>query len=210
MLAKQIMTTPVVTVLEDTCLPEVAQTLLKWRISAVPVVDDDERLVGIVSERDLTSIQAPGARGDRGRAKDVMTAAVITAGENETSAALAAMLEEHNVKRVPILRDGCLVGIVSRANLLHALAALPDATLEAIAAAAPDPAPDDRTIRASILNTLRNELYLSGPISVAVSDGVVELRGDVHSEDERSAVCAVAQSMPHVVEVKHRLRVLSG
>jgi CBS domain-containing protein len=225
------MTTRVITVLESTRLEEVAQTLVKWRISAVPVVDMDGKVVGIVSEGDLMSRSAaqsdaadaadagrkrPGHAGARAHAhlaKDVMSTAVITADEDATASKLAATLEKYRIKRVPILRNGRLVGIVSRANLLHGLAALPDASVQA---SSPTAAPkrsaserDDPSIRASILNGLHNEVSPSGAINVIVNNGVVDLWGGVESEDERQTVLAVAKSSPGVVEVRDHLTDLS-
>ena len=231
MLAKDIMTTRVVTVLENTPIEEVARTLLKWRISAVPVVDPNQRLAGIVSEGDLllrpepgsdrswwlSNLLEPEARARRyaqahGRlAKDVMTTSVITAKETDTLAKLAAMLEEHRIKRVPVLRRGQLVGIVSRANLLHGLAAAPDLPTPAAARTAPAPkpsAPDDPAIRATILNALHNEINVPGAINVIVSNGVVDLWGGVETEAQRQAVRSVAENAPGVVAVKDHLSVL--
>jgi len=235
--AKDIMTTRVITVLEDTPVEEVVRTLLKWRISAVPVVDADEQIVGVVSEGDLVhrpessagredswwllSLLEPEERVHRyaqarGRlAKDVMSTSVITAGEDDTLADLASMLEEHRIKRVPIVRQGKLVGIVSRANLLHGLAAVPypseDARTSAepaIAAVPRSPTSGDRAIRATILNTLHNEIRARGAINVIVSDGVVDLWGGVETETERQAVRAAAENAPNVSAVKDHLTVL--
>ena len=146
MQAKDVMTTPVITVHEDTLVEEVARVLVTNRISAVPVIDERENLVGIVSEGDLVrrpetdsaALESWWLEGlaevrDRAQlfaqahgrlAKDVMTSSVISVDETEPVAEIALMLEKRRIKRVPVVRHGKLVGIVSRANLLHGLAAV--------------------------------------------------------------------------------------
>lgn len=237
MLAKDVMTPRVITVLEDTPVQEVARTLLESRISAVPVVSEDGQLVGIVSEGDLmrraeSETERDGswwlahlhATDDRARmfakargrlAKDVMTTSVITANEGDTLSELATRLEENRIKRVPVVRKGKVVGIVSRANLLHGLAALPEPTAERKAAKKPAATPsrgrvlsDDAAIRATIVNTLHNEVGIDRVINVIVSDGVVDLWGGVQSEAERQAVCAAAENVPNVDAVNDHLSVM--
>lgn len=237
MLAKDIMTTRVITVLEDTPIEEVARTLLTWRISAVPVVGANEQMVGLVSEGDLLERSESGgdregswwlenildteqrarryAQG-RGRlAKDVMTTSVITAKEDATLAELARLLEEHRIKRVPIVRKGRLIGIVSRANLLHGIAAFPSIPVEPVTvstsgAGGPSVAPtaDDQTIRAAILNTLHNEIGIHAAVNVIVANGVVDLWGGVETEAQQQAIRAAAENAPNVTTVKDHLRVL--
>jgi CBS domain-containing protein len=144
--ARQVMTAPVAYVMTETPLREVANLLLHEAISAAPVLDDGGRVVGIVSEGDLVR-RGPAGNGRRSwwldlfehdaarteqflnylkmhglRAKDVMTPEVISVSEETTIAEIAQLFETHRIKRVPVLRNGKLVGIVSRANLLRALA----------------------------------------------------------------------------------------
>ena len=237
MLARDVMTVKVVTVLEDTPVEEIARTLLRQRISAVPVIDLEDQIVGIVSEGDLVGRPSAGEDRDdswwlsgilepeeRARkyakargllAKDVMTTPVITATEDDSVRALAATLEKSRVKRVPIVRNGRLVGIVSRANLLHGLAAFPEPTAEGEASArepAKPPSPvvsDARAIRASILNKVHNEIGVRGSINVIVSDGTVDLWGGVETEAERQAVRAAAENTPNVTSVTDHISVLS-
>jgi CBS domain-containing protein len=143
MQAKDIMTVNVISVSEDSHVHEVVRLLLKYRISAVPVVDGARKVVGIVSEGDL--LRPEGARGARtqrpwwleavfagqtvayekahGRtAGAVMTRNVFTVDEDTPLNEIAELLERHHIKRVPVLSGGRLAGIVSRANLLHGLA----------------------------------------------------------------------------------------
>lgn len=140
------MTTNVVSVSPQTSVRRIAQTMLRHRISAVLVIDDQQRLVGIVSEGDLMTRPEIGAKRSawwlglldcaevdamefaksHGKlAQDVMTTDVISVDEDTPIARIATVLEEGQIKRVPVLRDGRVVGIVSRADLLHAIATAP-------------------------------------------------------------------------------------
>jgi CBS domain-containing protein len=145
--ARDVMTSPVAYVMSETPLNEVANLLLRKGISAAPVLDDGGHLVGMVSEGDLVR-RGPAKDGDHRswwldlfesdaagnekflnyltihglRAKDVMTGEVVSVDEQTTIAQIATLLEAHQIKRVPVMRDGKLIGIVSRANLLRALA----------------------------------------------------------------------------------------
>src|SRR3972149_2283575 len=143
--AKDVMTTQVVTVSLDAPVAEIAKQLVQRRISAVPVVDADGRPVGIVSEGDL--MRRPETGGERhpswwlalvaeaetqdreyvkshgGRARDVMTRDLVTVTEEASLEEIATLLEKHRIKRVPVVREGKLVGIVSRANLLQGIVA---------------------------------------------------------------------------------------
>jgi CBS domain-containing protein len=146
MKAREVMTTPVVTVEESTPLRKIASLLLERGISAVPVVDAQGNLVGMVSEGDLvrpTSVVAKqrqdwwlemlaagnelspdflaSIRSHDRTAKEVMTKDVISVGDDTSLAEIAQILEKHRIKRVPVVKDGKIVGIVSRANLLHTL-----------------------------------------------------------------------------------------
>jgi len=237
MFAKDVMTTKVITVLEDTSVEEVARVLVTGRISAVPVIDVDDQVVCIVSEGDLVRRSESGTEhedswwlthlvrpDERARAyaqahgklaKDVMTADVVVAGENDSLASLAQTLEKHRIKRVPVLRNGKLVGIVSRANLLQGLAAVeihPDAaggSVDSSATAAPRTiVSNDQTIRASILNTLHNEIRTRGPINIIVAQGIVDLWGGVETEAQHQAIRAAAGAAPHVTAVNDYLMVL--
>jgi CBS domain-containing protein len=237
MRAKDVMTTNVITVLEDTPVEEVASILLTRRISAVPVIDSDDAVVGIVSEGDLvrrseTDEQTQeawwltGLANPRGQAqtfarawgllaKDVMSTSVITADEDDSLAEIARTLERHRIKRVPIVRHGKLVGIVSRANLLHGLAV---ASGEDAKPSPPPPTPprraaphtalaDDRSTRAMILNAIHNEIGVRTPINVIVMNGVVDLWGGVETEAQQQAVRAAAETARNVKAVNDHLTV---
>jgi CBS domain-containing protein len=145
--ASDVMTCDVVSVSPDTPTREIAKLLLDKGISAVPVVDDTGAPIGMASEGDLigrTEIDhearhdwwlmlfaegeplnsdfLAGLRARETTARNIMTGPVITVGENTEVGEIARLLAAHRIKRVPVVRDGRIVGIVSRADLLQAVA----------------------------------------------------------------------------------------
>ena len=217
MQARDIMTPDVISVAPDTPLADVVRLLLEHRISAVPVVQDGA-VVGIISEGDLlrrveTHTDAPPSRwlellhGGSTRAADyvkthgrradeVMTRNVVTVGEDAPLVQIARLLASHRIRRVPVLRGDRLVGIVSRANLLQALAShMPPAP--------PPGSTDDRRIRDALLAEIGRQSFAApGDASVMVKDGVVSLWGTVESDDRRRALVVAAENIPGVVRVE--------
>lgn len=221
MYAKDVMSPSVITVEPNTPVREVARTLLQRRVSAVPVVEEDGRLVGIVSEGDLirrpesetqpshpwwvSLLRDPEAEAreyvkSHGLvAQDVMTRGVITVSENTSLQEIAALLEHHRIKRVPVMREGKLVGIVSRANLLHGLA---------VADTRSAPAGDDSAVRDAVLTALREAAADRSLLNVVVSARVVHLWGVVGSESERQAALLAARRTSGVAGVEDHLGIL--
>jgi CBS domain-containing protein len=221
MQARDVMTAPVVTVRPDTRVEEIAQLLLERRISGVPVVDDRGALVGIVTEGDLMRRPEIGTERHRGwwlrffgderaraeeyarahgsRAEQVMTRNVVSVSDETSVAEIARLLEEHHIKRVPVIRDGRVVGIVSRANLLHGLAAQHDPT--------PPARPmDDRSIREAALQALERDGWTAhSRLNLIVRNGVVELWGLVDSDEARRAIRVAVENVPGVTAVKDNL-----
>lgn len=223
MRAKDIMTVGPVSVAPETTVSEIAQLLLDRRISGVPVVDADNRVLGVVSEGDLMrrpEIRGPRRRswwlamfGDdpadaefvktRGRfAHEVMSAPAVTVDEEASVAEIAELLEERGIKRVPVLRDGRLTGVVSRADLLRALATAK--TLPQVA-----PAPDDRAVRETILAEMKREHWsTAGVVNVVASDGVVHLWGLLGVDEDPRALRVLAENVSGVNAVHdHRTRI---
>jgi CBS domain-containing protein len=217
--AAAVMTTTVVTVSPETPVPEVARLLHEHRISGVPVVDGGGQVIGIVSEGDL--IGHAGAIGEQRRswwlrlltgenalardyskthgraARDVMTSRVITIAETASLADIARQMERHGIKRVPVVRDGRLIGIVSRSNLLQALAATD---------VSKNVSTDDRAIRERLTTELKAQPWAHMMTkNIVVESGVVHLFGFVHNEEERRALRVAAENVPGVVRVEDQM-----
>lgn len=220
MKAKDLMTTKVVAVGPQMPVNAVAALLLERHISAVPVIDDDRRVLGIVSEGDLMRRSEMGrrrswwlvsfgkteglarefAKTHGQRVKDVMTPDVVTVTEETSVSEIAELLERKGIKRVPVVRDGRLVGIVSRADLLRGLAVRGLKPMVPVA-------PDDEAIRAQLLSLLGSEPWAETHfLSIVVDHGVVHLWGQVRSEEERQALRVAAETIPGVRDVEDHLR----
>ena len=113
--ASHIMTTEVMTLTPDTLVENAARTMFENSISGMPVVDDDGRLVGVVSEFDIIS-----KHGER--VGDIMTQDVVTVGEDTDPETIARMLTEQRIRRIPVVRDGMVAGIISRSDLVRLFA----------------------------------------------------------------------------------------
>jgi CBS domain-containing protein len=218
--AADIMTSDVVTVRPDTPLDQVVTLMLDGRISGVPVMDGDY-VVGMVTEGDLmrrvelgseprrspllelvsraTPLAADYVRSHGRKASEVMTENVITVDDTTPIADIARLLETRRIKRVPVLRDGKMVGIVSRANLLRALATHLQPTPPVFA--------DDLRIRTDLLAELRQHKWgaMIAQLDVTVEDGVVNLWGVVHSQEQQMAVRVMAENTPGVRRVDDHL-----
>jgi CBS domain-containing protein len=207
MQAKDIMTVNVISVTEDTPVHEVVGLLLKHRISALPVVDSARKVVGIVSEGDLLRPEGTSRAGQpvayekvQGRtAGAVMSRNVITVDENTPLNEIAELLERHHIKRVPVVSEGRLAGIVSRANLLHGLANIIIDHHEPGAA-------KDRQLRHELMKILLDEHKLDTVfVNVTVSDSNVRLWGVVENADEAAAAEGAAKNLPGVKSVENNL-----
>lgn len=223
MKAVDVMTTNVATVSPEMTVRQVADILLARRISAVPVVDQGGELLGIVSEGDLmrrteadterrrswwlellTSDEMSAAEFVRlhsDKVTDVMTSKVVTADPDSSLAEIAGLLERNGIKRVPIVKDGKVVGIVSRANLLQAVASvrrdIPTTTTT-----------NDSTIRDNVMARLKAQSWTgTWPINIIVHDGTVELWGLVGSEAEKTGVRLIAEQTEGVCAVNDNLLV---
>jgi len=220
MKASDVMVTSVISVGPDACLQDVAHTLLANGISAVPVIGIDCKLLGMVSEGDLMRRAEAGTERRRpwwlamftGRealaaeyvkehsrkVTDVMTRHVVTAEPDTPLQEIATLLEKNGIKRVPIVQSGRVVGIVSRANLLQALASFRKQ--------ADIGASNDLAIREGVLNRLKAESWARPSlINVIVQDGTVELWGIVDSQTERKAVRVAAEVTPGVRAVNDNM-----
>jgi CBS domain-containing protein len=209
MKAQDVMVRDVLTVKPETDVTDAIKVLSEHDISALPVVDGDGHLVGILSEADLLPRVEDGehrhpwwiealmpasklahefAEAHGKKVSEVMSTHVITASEDTPVSDIAVLLERHRIKRVPIVADGKVVGIVSRSNLIQALASSklePELKREA-----------DRSIRVALLDRLGEQQWTDfGSRNVIVEGGVVHLWGLVGSESEREALIALAREV---------------
>ena len=226
MFAKDVMTSDVVTVGPETTVENLAALLLEKRVSGVPVVDSRGAVLGIVSEGDLMRRPESGTEpkhawwlalvsSDADRASeflkthgltagDVMTKKVVTVAPNTPVGEIAEILERRHIKRVPVVDGGKLVGIVSRANLLRALATQKHRMPTEAGA-------DDESIRKCVLKEFADAgLDNLSRVNPIVTDGVVHLWGTAESEDERDALRVAAQSITGVKSVENHVGVLTG
>jgi len=221
MQAKDIMTSPVVSIAPDATVLQAVQIMLQRRISGLPVIGQDGRLVGIVTEGDLlrrveTGTQrrrprwlefllGPGRLADEytrthGRkVNDVMTTDPLSVAEDAALEEVVKLMEKRQIKRVPVLRGEQVIGIVTRANLLHALAGVSREAPASIESS-------DAAIRAAFLAELAKEKW--APIALInpiVRDGVIELWGTITDERERQALIVAAENVPGVKGVRDHL-----
>jgi len=219
MRAHQIMTKDVITVTPHTTIEEAARMMLQTRISGLPVVDDAGQLVGIVSESDflrrseigtgrkrpawLQFLLGPGRAAadfvqERGRkVEDVMTRDPITVSEETSLQDLVHLMEKHGIKRLPVMSGKTLRGIVTRSNLLQAVASL--------AQEIPDPTADDDHIRERILHTVNATDWRPIGFEVTVRNGVVHLHGIITEDKARQATIVAAENTAGVTKVHDHL-----
>jgi CBS domain-containing protein len=200
-----LMTRDVVTVVPGTPFKDVVQTLIDHHISAVPVSADGD-VVGIVSEADLLPKEErmnrrfgpllEGPRHRRSRVKgaattasDVMTSPVVTISSQATLAEAARLMEKHAVKRLPVVDDGRLVGIVSRADILRVFLV------------------DDEELRRRVVDEIVSGFLLLEPdvVDVTVSAGVVSLSGQLERRSDVEILERLVTAMESVVRVDSRL-----
>ena len=219
MRAHQIMTRSVITVTPDATVLEAANLMLRYHVSGLPVVDTAGRLVGIVSEGDFIRRSEIGTEKKRGRwlkfllgagraatdyvhergrrISEVMTLDPITIAEETPLEQIVSSMESNGVKRLPVMRDGRLVGIVSRANLLQAVAGL--------ARDVPDPTADDDHIRGRIIAAIEKNDWSPFGLNVIVRDGIVHLSGVITEERSRQASIVAAENVAGVKKVHDHL-----
>jgi CBS domain-containing protein len=216
MKAADIMTRNVVTTRPEANISEAIALLTEHDLSALPVVNESGEVVGIVSEADLmcrlrnegdkrhpwwmeavtpaATLAGEFAKMHGQKVHEVMTTEAISASEEASLGSLAALLEKKRIKRVPILRDGKLIGVVSRTNLLQALAIEGNT-------GAPGQA-SDRAIRLDLLARLGQQHWTDfGSRNIIVRDGVVHIWGLVGSPQEQEALLALAEEVPGVTRV---------
>jgi CBS domain-containing protein len=220
MKASDVMTARVVSVSPDTTVMEAIRLMLQNHISGMPVIDGAGHLVGVVTEGDFLRRAETGTERKRSRwlelligprtlaedyvhehgrkVSEVMSPDPITIGEDTSLEEVVRIMERRRIKRLPVVRGNTVVGIVSRANLMHALASL--------GRAAPAQAAGDKAIRDQILAELDKQPWAPvALIDVVVRDGVVELWGTITEESQGEALQVCAENVPGAKEVVNHL-----
>ena len=219
MRAHHIMTKDVITVTPHTSIEDAARIMLRTHISGLPVLDDAGKLVGIVSESDflrrseigtgrkrpawLQFLIGPGTAAtdfvhERGRkVEDVMTDDPITVDEETPLENLVRLMEQKGIKRLPVMDGPVLKGIVTRSNLLQAVAS--------IAREIPDPTADDDHIRDRLTRTVNATDWRPIGFEATVRNGVVHLHGIITTDKARQATIVAAQNTAGVKAVHDHL-----
>ena len=223
MLASDVMTGAAITIAPDATVADAARIMAEKGLSGLPVVGLSGQLVGIVTEGDLLRRKELGSetrrtwwarlfRDDKSLAgefakahgrfvRQVMTRNVICVRHDTPIGRVAELLSTLDVKRLPVLKNGALVGVVSRRDVMRSLAKL--AALEA----QPQKASDDEIAR-SVLSRIDNAPFVAAvQVQLTITAGVVEVSGRVSSENQRQAVLAMLEDTPGVVRVIDRLTV---
>jgi CBS domain-containing protein len=219
MKASDVMTQQVVSVRPDASIDSAARLMLASRISGLPVIDERGDLVGIVTEGDFLRRVEAGTERKRPRwlelllgpgrlaadyvhshgrkIAEVMTRDPVSITEETPLDEVVRLMEKHRVKRLPVVQDGKVVGIVSRANLLHGLVSLAPETGER---------KEDKAIRDGILSELEKQPWAPRAlINVVVKDGVVELWGTIFDQRQRDALIVAAENVAGVKRVRDNL-----
>jgi CBS-domain-containing membrane protein len=219
MKAHHIMTRKVISIAPDASTERAARLMVENHISGLPVIDDAGVLVGIVTERDFLRRREVGTQRNRPRwlgliagpgiqaadyvraagrqVHEVMTPEVVTVTEDTPLTEIVALMEKHHIKRVPVVRDGKVVGIVSRQNFVQAVASL--------SRDVPDPTADDEHIRRRILAAIEQGGWAPIGVNVLVRHGVVDLGGMITDEHVRQAIVVAAENVAGVKQVHDHL-----
>lgn len=218
MKVRDVMTRNVISIAAGESVLNAAQIMLQNKISGLPVIDKDGKLVGMVTEGDflrrgelgtlrrrpkwLEFLLGPGRLASEyvhtagSKVEDIMTEKPATVIEDDSLETVVELMERRRIKRLPVMRDGRIVGIISRANLLHGLASL--------ARDAQPEAGDDTAIRDAILATLGKQIWAPS-VNVVVKNGVAEIWGTITDERERQACVVAIENVPGVKGVHDHL-----
>ena len=218
--AADVMTRHVISVAPDASIETAVKLMLDRGISGLLVVDAAGQLAGVVTEGDLLRrselgtgrqrswwlrlLVSPGRQAEdfthaHGRkVSDVMTTHVVSVDADAPLTDIVELMERHRIKRVPVVQQGKVVGVCSRADLLRALAVT--------ARRAPAAPRDDRAIRNALLDALEKKSWTPlATLNVTVADGVVDLWGTISDEQERRAITVIAENTPGVKRVTDHL-----
>jgi len=212
-----VMTHNVISVRENASITEAIQLMLENKISGLPVLDREGCLAGVVTEGDFLRRAETGtqkkrprwiefllglrwlaedyARTHGRRVVEVMTSDPVSVSEDTPLEKVVHLMERRRIKRIPVVRGRHVVGIISRANLLHALASIQ----------IPSGNASDAAVRDKILADLERQPWAPQYLNIVVQNGVVDLFGAVRDEDQRSAVLVLVENVDGVKAVKDHL-----
>jgi CBS domain-containing protein len=218
MQVRDVMTRKVISIAGSDTVLSAVNAMLQNRISGLPVIDAQSNLVGMVTEGDflrrseigtqrrrpkwLEFLVGPGRLAEEyvhasGRkVEEVMTADPVTVSEDDSLETVVELMERRHIKRLPVVRDGKMVGIVSRANLMLALASL--------ARDKQMPTSGDTAIRERVLAAFANQRW-APQVNVVVKNGVADLWGTIMDERERRACLVMAENVGGVTKVHDHL-----
>jgi CBS domain-containing protein len=220
MLARDIMRSPVVSVSPHTTVMDAIALMLERKLSGLPVVTADQQLVGIVSEGDflrrfelgtesqrprwIEFLRGPGRAAEEfvrthgRRVDEVMSVDVAIADASATLNDVVTLMERRHIKRIPIVEAGKVVGIVTRADILRALA-------QGSAALNRDEG-NDLSIRRAILAACEQQSWAPRAlIAVDVKDGIVDFSGTIFDERERQGLKVIAENIPGVRGIRDHM-----
>lgn len=216
MLTKDLMISKVVTVSPGNSIWHAAQIMLDHDVSGLPVVDDSGQLAGMLTQGDLLhrielGTETASASPDQGlgayvkahswKVGDVMTVKVVAAEEKTPIHVVAKLMDQHRIRRMPVVREGKLVGVISRKDLLRVIAAAKRDTVSQ---------GNDAMRRAILARLGENADLQSAHLTVTVSDGVVHLGGTVCSEAERELARVIAESVRGVAGVLNQTQIVDS
>jgi CBS-domain-containing membrane protein len=222
MIASEIMTRDVTTVSPSASVREAAKLMVDRRLSGLPVVTSDGQPVGMLTASDLLHRVETGtekrpswftsffsnpddmarqyAKAHGLKAHEVMSRHVISVRHDADLSEVADVLDRNGLKRVPVVQDGLLVGIVSRSDLVR--------VLSEASVGQPIATSGDAAVQNAIWQAIRKETWLnSGYVNITVKDGVVEAWGMVGSQDQRNALMVLVEEAARDAKVQDHLKV---
>jgi CBS domain-containing protein len=230
MQAREIMSERVFSIPSGATVYDAAKMLVNSRVSAMPVVDENGVMVGILSEADILKgplmaarkvgteklgkpeddahANAAVAQAKAQRVTDVMTKGVIAAAETASLREIADLMLKHKIKRIPIVRDGLILGIVSRVDLLKALISVGQ---QAYSPRPLMPSPEDRQLRSAVAGAVSGQGWsVAQGFDAVVLHGVVHLWGVAPNDAVRQAYVDAARQVPGIKKLENHMHVGSG
>jgi CBS domain-containing protein len=221
MRARDIMTKDVVTVSRSTLVADIAAILVKHRISGVPVVTDDRQVIGIVSESDLLHRAETGTEVKRNwwlilfsdpdrmareytkahglRAEHVMSRTVVSVAVDADAGEVADVLDHHRIKRVPVIDDGRLVGLITRSDLVRVLAG--------VEIGKPIARNGNGAVQKALIDRIVAQPWLNATfLTPVVNDGAIDLWGYIGSEEQRRALYVLVEEVAGAREIRDHMK----